>query len=157
MYKPSEKRYDKMLYRRCGKSGILLPTLSLGFWHNFGDITPFGVQQSLLRTAFEGGVLSNKYFHGIPADSRAGYDPRYLKPENIKPKTLAVVRELNELASERNQSLPQMALAWTLRNPVVTSALIGASKPEQITENIKVFDNLHFTPEELAKIDSILL
>lgn len=327
MYKPSEERYDKMIYRRCGKSGILLPALSLGLWHNFGDITPFGIQQSLLRTAFdggithfdlannygppygeaernfgrhmeadwrphrdeliistkagydmwkgpygdhgsrkylmasidqslkrmhldyvdifyhhrpdpdtpieetmgalhdivrsgkalyvgisnytaeqaeeaadvlksmgthllihqprysmlnrwiengltdvldregigciafgplEGGILSNKYLHGIPADSRAGHDPRYLKPENIKPQILAAVRELNELAGERSQSLPQMALAWTLRNPVVTSALIGASKPEQITENLKVFDNLHFTPEELGRIDSIL-
>ncbi len=64
MYKPSEERYDKMLYRRCGKSGILLPALSLGLWHNFGDITPFSVQQSLLRTVFDGGIthfdLANK-------------------------------------------------------------------------------------------------
>ncbi len=328
MYKPSEKRYDTMSYRRCGKSGILLPALSLGLWHNFGNITPFEIQQSLLRTAFDGGithfdlannygppygeaernfgrhmevdwrphrdeliistkagydmwrgpygdhgsrkylmasidqslkrmnldyvdifyhhrpdpdtpieetmgalydivksgkalyvgisnysavqaeeaaavldsmglhllihqpnysmlnrwieddltdvldregigciafgplaggVLSNKYLHGIPADSRAGHDPRYLKPENIKPQTLAVVQELDKLAGERGQTLPQMALAWTLRNPVVTSALIGASKPEQITENLGALSNLHFTSEELAKIDRILL
>ncbi len=327
MYIPCENRYDTMIYRRCGKSGILLPAISLGLWHNFGNITPFGVQQSLLRTAFDGGithfdlannygppygeaernfgrhmdidwrphrdellistkagydmwsgpygdhgsrkylmasidqslkrmrldyvdifyhhrpdpdtpieetmgalhdivksgkalyvgisnysaeqavkaatvlsdmgthllihqprysmmnrwiengltdvleqkgigciafgplaggVLSNKYLHGIPADSRAGHDPRYLKPENITPQTLTAVQKLNELAIERGQSLPQMALAWTLRNPVVTSALIGASKPEQITENLKAFNNIHFTQEELEKIDAIL-
>ena len=328
MYTPNEKRYDNLPYRRCGKSGILLPSLSLGLWHNFGDITPFNVQQSLLRTAFDagithfdlannygppygeaernfgrhmeidwrphrdeliistkagydmwsgpygdhgsrkylmasidqslkrmnldyvdifyhhrpdpdtpieetmealhdivksgkalyvgisnynaeqtaeaikvlkemgthllihqpnysmmnrwiengltdileaqgvgciafgplaGGVLSNKYLNGIPTDSRAGHDPRYLKPENITDQKIDVVRRLNELAAERSQTLPQMALAWTLQNPVVTSALIGASKPEQITENVKALDNCKFSSNELKIIDDILL
>ncbi|MBR6603309.1 MAG: aldo/keto reductase, partial [Clostridia bacterium] len=65
MYNPSENRYDNMLYRRCGKSGLLLPAISLGLWHNFGNITPFCVQQSLLRTAFDNGIthfdLANNY------------------------------------------------------------------------------------------------
>ena len=327
MYTPRKERYDEMTYRRCGKSGLLLPAISLGLWHNFGDITPFGVQQSLLRTAFDngithfdlannygppygeaernfgrhmetdwrpyrdelvistkagydmwggpygdhgsrkyliasidqslkrmhldyvdifyhhrpdpdtpleetmealhdivksgkalyvgisnynaeqtaravdvlrgmgthllihqpnysmmnrwiengltdvlrergigciafgplaGGVLSNKYLHGIPADSRAGHDPRYLKPEQITEGKLSVVKKLNDLAVRRGQSLPQMALAWTLRSPVVTSALIGASKPEQITENLQAFQHPDFTAEELSEIDSIL-
>ena len=327
MYTPRKERYDEMTYRRCGKSGLLLPAISLGLWHNFGDITPFGDQQSLLRTAFDngithfdlannygppygeaernfgrhmeadwrphrdelvistkagydmwsgpygdhgsrkylmasidqslkrthldyvdifyhhrpdpdtpleetmealhdivksgkalyvgisnynaeqtaravdvsrgmgthllihqpnysmmnrwiengltdvlreqgvgciafgplaGGVLSNKYLHGIPADSRAGHDPRYLKPEQITEGKLSVVKKLNDLAVRRGQSLPQMALAWTLRSPVVTSALIGASKPEQITENLQAFQHPDFTAEELSEIDSIL-
>ena len=327
MYTPRKERYDEMTYRRCGKSGLLLPAISLGLWHNFGDITPFRDQQSLLRTAFDngithfdlannygppygeaernfgrhmeadwrphrdelvistkagydmwggpygdhgsrkyliasidqslkrmhldyvdifyhhrpdpdtpleetmealhdivksgkalyvgisnynaeqtaravdvlrgmgthllihqpnysmmnrwiengltdvlrergigciafgplaGGVLSNKYLHGIPADSRAGHDPRYLKPEQITEGKLSVVKKLNDLAVRRGQSLPQMALAWTLRSPVVTSALIGASKPEQITENLQAFQHPDFTAEELSEIDSIL-
>ena len=65
VYIPKTDRYDKMKYRRCGKSGILLPELSLGLWHNFGDITPFDVQQKLLRTAFDSGItyfdLANNY------------------------------------------------------------------------------------------------
>ena len=64
-YIPAENRYDTMVYRRCGRSGILLPAISLGLWHNFGNITPFGVQQSLLRTAFDNGIthfdLANNY------------------------------------------------------------------------------------------------
>ena len=327
MYVPSEKRYDSMVYNRCGNSGLKLPRLSIGLWHNFGNITPFGVQQSILRTAFDNGithfdladnygppygeaernfgvhmerdwrphrdeliistkagydmwagpygnfgsrkhliagldaslqrmkldyvdifyhhrpdpetpleetmmaldsivrsgkalyvgisnypadktrdavrilrqmgtpllihqakysmfvrtpeeglldvlrqegvgciafsplnngVLTDKYLKGIPADSRAGHDPRYLKPELITEEKLRKVARLNEMALERGQSLAQMALAWELRDPVVTSALIGASRPEQILENLKAFDTLPLSAEEIARIDDIL-
>ena len=327
MYVPSEKRYDAMVYNRCGNSGLKLPRLSIGLWHNFGNITPFGVQQSILRTAFDNGithfdladnygppygeaernfgvhmerdwrphrdeliistkagydmwagpygnfgsrkhliagldaslqrmkldyvdifyhhrpdpetpleetmmaldsivrsskalyvgisnypadktrdavrilrqmgtpllihqakysmfvrtpeeglldvlrqegvgciafsplnngVLTDKYLKGIPADSRAGHDPRYLKPELITEEKLRKVARLNEMALERGQSLAQMALAWELRDPVVTSALIGASRPEQILENLKAFDTLPLSAEEIARIDDIL-
>ena len=327
MYLPAENRYETIPYRRCGKSGLLLPAISLGLWHNFGNITPFGVQQSLLRTAFDhgithfdlannygppygeaernfgihmdrdwhthrdelvistkagydmwkgpygnfgsrkyliasldqslkrmhldyvdifyhhrpdpdtpieetmqalhdivrsgkalyvgisnynaeqaevaiatlkkmgthmlihqpnysmlnrgiekgltnvlekegvgciafgplaGGVLAGRYLNGFSEDSRAIHDPRYLRPESVTKEKISVVRKLNDLAKKRGQTVAQMALAWTLRNGVVTSALIGASKPEQILENIKAFENAEFSPEELAEIDAIL-
>ncbi len=326
-YIPAENRYDSMVYRRCGRSGILLPAISLGLWHNFGNITPFGVQQSLLRTAFDngithfdlannygppygeaernfgvhmdrdwhthrdelilstkagydmwkgpygdhgsrkyliasidqslkrmhvdyvdifyhhrpdpdtpieetmgaldsivrsgkalyvgisnykpqeaaraietlqklgtpclieqpsysmlnrwiedgltdvlrekqvgcicfaplaGGILTGKYLNGIPSDSRAGHDPRYLKPQNIRPEQLDKVARLAVIAESRGQTLSQLALSWVLRDPVVTSALIGASRPEQITENIQAIHRTEFTQEELNEIEAIL-
>lgn len=326
-YIPSESRYDSMTYRRCGRSGLLLPAISLGLWHNFGDITPFGVQQSILRTAFDhgithfdlannygppygeaersfgihmqrdwkphrhelvistkagydmwpgpygnwgsrkylitsleqslrrmnvdyvdifyhhrpdpdtpleetmgaldqivrsgkalyvgisnysvgqteravsilrdlgtpllihqprysmldrwiedgltdvlreqgvgsivfsplaGGRLTGKYQNGIPADSRAGHDPRYLKPDMITDKLRACISALSEVANARGQSLSQLALQWVLRDGVVTSALIGASRPEQIVENVAALDFPALTSEELAKIDEAL-
>lgn len=326
-YTAKEDRYNAIPYRRCGNSGILLPALSLGLWHNFGNITPFETQQSILRTAFDhgithfdlannygppygeaernfglhmdtdwrpyrdeliistkagydmwpgpygnngsrknliasldqslkrmrldyvdifyhhrpdpdtpleetmsaldqivrsgkalyvgisnyntpqqaeaafrilkelgtpclihqprysllqkkfvtdlkavltdyqvgcicfspmaGGVLSGKYLNGIPTDSRAGKDPRYLKPENITEEMLRKVAALNEIARERGQTLSQMALSWVLNNPVVTSALIGASRPEQIVENVCAANTDPFTPEQLRRIEEI--
>jgi len=327
MYIANENRYDTMQYRRCGRSGLKLPAISLGLWHNFGAITPFAQQQSVLRAAFDagithfdlannygppygeaernfgehmkrdfkpyrdeliisskagydmwpgpygdhgsrkylvasldqslkrmgldyvdifyhhrpdpetpieetmmaldhivrsgkalyvgisnyradqakvaietlrklgtpmlihqpsysmmnrwvedgltdvlreegvgmiafgplaGGVLTGKYLGGIPADSRAAKDPRFLKPQNITEDKLAIVRKLNDIAQARGQSLAQLALAWTLRDDVVTSALIGASKPEQIAENVKAIENTKFTAEEIAAIDAAL-
>ena len=329
-YIASENRYDKMQYRRCGKSGLMLPAISLGLWHNFGDITPFGVQQSLLRTAFDNGIthfdlannygppygeaernfgihmqrdwkpyrdelvistkagydmwkgpygdhgsrkyliasldqslkrmnvdyvdifyhhrpdpdtpieetmgaleqilrsgkalyvgisnynaqqtkaaidalgthllihqpsysmlnrhiekpmegtgsltdvlraegvgcicfaplqnglLTGKYLTGIPADSRAAQDPRYLKPSSITEEKLAVISKLNDLAQSRGQKLAQMALQWVLRDSVVTSALIGASRPQQIIENVEALNGPAFTEEELKLIDEIV-
>ena len=326
-YIPDEKRYDKMKYRRCGNSGVMLPEISLGLWHNFGNITPFGVQQSILRTAFDngithfdlannygppygeaernfgihmdrdwkplrdelfistkagydmwpgpygdhgsrkylissldqslkrmhldyvdlfyhhrpdpdtpieetmcaldhivrsdkalyvgisnykpeqakiairtlkelgtpclieqpsysmfnrwiedgltdvlreekvgcicfaplsGGILTDKYINGIPADSRAGHDPRYLKPSAITPDKIEKVVKLNEIAKNRGQKLSQMALSWVLRDNVVTSALIGASRPEQVIENVEAVNAAPFTKEELDMIEEIL-
>lgn len=103
-----------------------------------------------------GGILAGRYQNGFDADSRAVNDPRYLRPESVTDKKLEIVRQLNTLAQSRGQTLPQMVLAWTLRSESVTSALIGASKPEQILENIKTFDNMEFSIEELTKIDEIL-
>ena len=326
-YIPAPSRYDAMTYRRCGRSGLLLPALSLGLWHNFGEITPLGVQRQILCTAFDHGIthfdlannygppygeaersfgihmkrdfmphrdemiistkagydmwpgpygnwgsrkyliasldqslrrmnldyvdifyhhrpdpetpleetmgsldqivrsgkalyvgisnysaeqtreavrilrelgtpllihqprynlldrwiedgltdvlreeqvgcicfsplqnglLTGKYLGGIPADSRAARDPRYLKPESITEDKLAKIAALNEIAAARGQSLAQMALAWVLRDPVVTSALIGASRPEQILENVSALDSAPFSPGELDRIDRIL-
>ena len=332
-YIASQTRYDHMPYRRCGRSGLMLPTISLGLWHNFGSITPFGVQQSLLRTAFDNGIthfdlannygppygeaernfgvhmlrdwrpyrdelvistkagydmwkgpygdhgsrkyliasldqslkrmnldyvdifyhhrpdpdtpieetvgaleqilrsgkalyvgisnyradqaeaaikalgklgshmlihqpsysmfnrwieqpvegtgnlkdvlrregvgciayaplqnglLTDRYINGIPADSRAAHDPRYLKPRAITDDKLCRIRRLNEIAARRGQKLSQMALAWVLRDDTVTSALIGASKPEQILDNVRALEAAPFTAEELAEIDAVL-
>ena len=332
-YIPKADRYESMTYRRCGKSGLKLPVISLGLWHNFGNITPFGVQQELLRTAFDcgithfdlannygppygeaernfgvhmqrdwrphrdelvistkagydmwegpygnwgsrkyliasldqslkrmnvdyvdifyhhrpdpetpveetagaleqilrsgkalyvgisnynarqteqmihalgalsvrllihqpsysmmnrwmeqpmgetgsltdvlrregvgcicfaplqNGLLTSRYLHGIPADSRAAHDPRYLKPDAITEERLTRIRALNDVAQRRGQALSQMALAWVLRDEVVTSALIGASRPSQILENVHALDAAPFTREELEEIDRIL-
>ena len=328
MYIPAEDRYEKMTYRRCGRSGILLPFISLGLWHSFGNKTPFEPQQALLRTAFDcgithfdlannygppygeaetnfgrhmlrdwkphrdeliistkagydmwkgpygdhgsrkyliasldnslrkmhldyvdifyhhrpdpdtpieetmgaldaivrsgkalyvgisnyydpeqartairtlkamgtpmlihqpnysllnrsiengldrvlreegvgciafaplhNGILTDKYFHGIPADSRAAKDPRYLTPDKITAEKVDKARKLNEIAVRRGQSLAQMALQWVLRTDTVTSALIGASRPEQILEHARALDAPALYPEELAAIDRIL-
>jgi L-glyceraldehyde 3-phosphate reductase len=325
-YVAAEERYDRMAYRYCGRSGLVLPTLSLGLWHNFGDPTPAETQRAILRTAFdlgithfdlannygppygsaetnfgkvlrkdfapyrdellistkagwdmwpgpygqgggsrkyllasldqslgrmgldyvdifyshrfdpdspleetmgalatavqqgkalyagissyspgmtreaarimrdlhvpllihqpsynmlnrwiedellvtlleEGmgcivfsplaqGVLTDKYLSGVPEDSRMnrpGGDS--LQPSHLSDDNLTRVRALNEIAKARGQSLAQMALAWALRDPRVTSAVIGASRPEQVVENVAALDNLEFTPEELAAID----
>jgi L-glyceraldehyde 3-phosphate reductase len=100
------------------------------------------------------GLLTNRYLGGIPADARAARDPRFLKPGDITPERLAQVRRLDALARTRGQSLAQMALAWVLREPAITSALIGASKTSQIEENIGALKNLQFGAGELAEIES---
>lgn len=326
-YQPASNRYEQLPYRRCGNSGLMLPALSLGLWHNFGDITPFGTQQSILRKAFDSGIthfdlannygppygeaernfgihmdrdwrpfrdelvistkagydmwpgpygnhgsrkylmasldqslkrmhldyvdifyhhrpdpdtpieetmgaldqivrsgkalyvgisnynpeqarvaiqtlhkmgtpmlihqpnysmlnrtaengltdvlaeegvgciafaplrngiLTNRYLNGIPADSRAAHDPRYLKAQDITEDKIAIVRELAALAEKRGQTVAQLALLWVLRNPVVTSALIGASRPEQVEENVRAFANPTLSAEELEEIEKIL-
>ena len=326
-YIPAPSRYDAMTYRRCGRSGLLLPALSLGLWHNFGEITPLGVQRQILCTAFDhgithfdlannygppygeaersfgihmkrdfmphrdemiistkagydmwpgpygnwgsrkylissldqslkrmnldyvdifyhhrpdpntpieetmgaldqivrsgkalyvgisnysaeqtreavrilrelgtpllihqprynlldrwiedgltdvlresgtgaivfsplaGGRLTGKYQHGIPADSRAGYDPRYLKPSMIDERLCRQTAALGEIAAARGQTTAQLALQWVLRDEIVTSALIGASRPEQVLENIAALSFPALTQEELAEIDAAL-
>ena len=327
-YIPAENRYECIPYHRCGKSGILLPALSLGLWHNFGNITPFGTQQSILRKAFDlgithfdlannygppygeaernfgihmdrdwhthrdeliistkagydmwpgpygdhgskkyliasldqslkrmhldyvdifyhhrpdpdtpieetmgaldrivrsgkalyagisnyydaeqartairalrelgtpmlihqprysmmsraaenglfdvlreegvgciafaplaSGILTEKYLNGIPEDSRAARDPRYLKASAITEETVSKVRRLNEIAKRRGESMAQMALQWVLREPVVTTALIGASRPEQVEENVRALSFPSLSQEELAEIETVL-
>ena len=103
-----------------------------------------------------GGRLTGKYRRGIPADSRAGHDARYLKPEMIEPRLAPCTDALSELAAARGQTLTQLALQWVLRDPVVTTAIIGASRPEQITENIKALEGAPLTDEELETIDAVL-
>jgi len=102
------------------------------------------------------GLLTNKYLKGIPSDSRAAGPSIFLKRENITEDKIKKVQKLNEIASQRGQSLAQMALAWVLREGRVTSALIGASKVSQIEENVEALKNLKFSREELDKIDEIL-
>lgn len=326
-YVASEKRYDGMKYARCGKSGLLLPRVSLGLWHNFGNLTPLDDQRNILKTAFdlgityfdiadnygppygeaernfgrifcedfksyrdeliiatkagydmwpgpygnygsrkhliagidaslkrmgleyvdifyhhrpdyetpleetcealssivrqgkalyiglsnykpeetfraakllrdnhtpcvihqpsysmlnrwiedgldsvlldegigsvafkplEQGLLTGKYNSVIPADSRMIKDPRFLKEGVLNEQLLSQITALGCVAAERGQTLAQMAIAWVLQNPSVTSALIGASRPSQIEENVKALENLEFTQEELRLIDAIV-
>ena len=327
MYSPNEDRYQRMTYRRCGHSGVMLPTISLGLWHNFGAITPLETQQQLLRTAFDHGVvhfdlannygppygeaernfgrlmdadwrphrdelflstkagydmwpgpygnfgsrkylissldqslrrmrvdyvdvfyhhrpdpdtpieetaaaldqivrsgkalyvgisnyrpaqaeamirelkrlgtpclleqpnysmldrwiengltdvlrreqvgcivfaplanglLTGKYLDGIPGDSRIARDPRYLKADRLTEDTLGRLRVLKAIADARGQKLHHLALQWVLRDEVVTSALIGASRPEQIVDNLQALSAPPLTAEELAAIDAAL-
>jgi L-glyceraldehyde 3-phosphate reductase len=102
------------------------------------------------------GLLTNKYVTGIPADSRAAKTTGFLREEQVTAEVVNRVQKLNQIATERGQSLSQMALAWVLRGGKVTSVLIGASKVSQIEENVAVLDNLEFTDEELARIEDIL-
>ena len=99
------------------------------------------------------GILTNKYLSGIPAGSRASQD-KSLDPAVVE-KALASVRKLNAMAETRGQTLAQMAIAWVLRNGGITSALIGASKPEQVTDCVGAISNLEFSAEELSAIDAI--
>ncbi|MBO2517694.1 MAG: L-glyceraldehyde 3-phosphate reductase [Clostridiales bacterium] len=327
MYVPSNERYEKMIYRRCGNSGVKLPVLSLGLWHNFGSITPYETQKELLRTAFDcginhfdlannygppygeaernfgrlmdedwrpyrdelfistkagydmwpgpygdhgsrkylissidqslkrmrvdyvdvfyhhrpdpetpieetmgaldqivrsgkalyagisnygpeqteaavrelkrlgtpclihqprysmldrhiengltdvlrkekvgcivfqplaGGLLTGKYLEGIPADSRMATDSRFLKPGNLTEENVRKIKALKEIADGRGQKLHHLALQWTLRDEVVTSALIGASRPEQILDNVQILSEPPLTEEEIRLIDEIL-
>ena len=327
MYQPDATRYDRMTYRRCGKSGVKLPVLSLGLWHNFGNITPYTTQQAMLRTAFDcgithfdlannygppygeaernfgrlmdedwrphrdelfistkagydmwagpygnwgsrkylissldqslkrmrveyvdlfyhhrpdpetpieetmgaldqivrsgkalyagvsndgpeeteaavrelrrlgtpclihqprysmldrriengltevlkreqvgcivfqplaGGMLTGKYLDGIPSDSRMARDNRFLKPDSLTEDTIKKVRALKEIADARGQKLHQLALQWVLRDEVVTSALIGASRPEQILDNAQILSAPPLTEEERRRIDAAL-
>lgn len=102
------------------------------------------------------GLLTDRYLNGVPSDSRIATDGRFLKTDNLTEKKLNAIRELNEMAKLREQSLAQMALAWVLKDGIVTSVLIGASKAEQVLDNIAAIKNTKFSDEELKKIDKIV-
>ena len=103
------------------------------------------------------GLLTNRYLNGIPSDSRVKTDGRFLSEKSITTEMLDKIKKLNKIASERGQSLAQMSLAWLYSKKGITSVLIGASKPEQILENLKMTNNLQFTSEELNEINKIVL
>ena len=325
MYNASEKRYENMLYNRCGKSGLKLPAVSLGLWHNFGDTAPFETMRQICFTAFDNGIthfdlannygpepgsaeknfgrilkedlgqyrdeliistkagydmwpgpygnwgsrkyllasldqslqrmgleyvdifyhhrmdpetpleetmgalaqavssgkalyaglsnydgetlkkasaildelrcpfiinqnrysifdrtiennglkdtaaelgkgiiafsplaqglLTNRYLNGIPEDSRIMTDGRFLTKDALTEERLQQIRNLNGIAAGRGQTLAEMALSWVLRDGIVTSVLVGASRPEQVLDDIRAIQNLEFSKEELAKID----
>ena len=102
------------------------------------------------------GVLSDKYLNGIPKDSRAANPDGFLKREQITQKVVSMIRQLNLIAEERNQSLAQMALAWALRLDVVTSLIVGTRTLEQLQDNLNALNNLNFSDDELKRIDLIL-
>ncbi len=102
------------------------------------------------------GVLTDRYLNGIPEDSRVKTDGRFLNESALSAEKLGKVKKLNKIAEKRGQTLAQMALSWVYSHEGVTSVLIGASKPEQIKENLKMTQNTDFTKEELREIDSIV-
>ena len=102
------------------------------------------------------GLLTDRYFEGVPADSRAGHDTRFLRPSDITDSVLSKTKKLHDIAQSRGQTLAQMALAWVLRQKAVTSALIGASRVSQVDDCVGATRNLFFSTNQLAQIDSIL-
>jgi L-glyceraldehyde 3-phosphate reductase len=110
---------------------------------------------SIVFSPLAQGLLSDRYLNGIPSDSRAARD-FFLKKKDIGEDKLTKIRALNEIARQRGQTLAEMAVAWVLRDPRVTSALVGASKVAQVDDNVGALKNLKFTAEELQKIDGVL-
>lgn len=103
------------------------------------------------------GLLTNRYLNGIPSDSRAAKDSRFLKQSAITDEKIAKIKALSKIAEQRGQTLAETALAWVLKDGAVASVLIGASKPSQILDNIKAIQNTSFSVEELEAIDKISL
>src|SRR4030095_194470 len=102
------------------------------------------------------GILTDRYLEGFPADSRLIRDGRYLKRSQVSEERIEKVKALNQIAKNRGQSMAQMAISWLLIDPRVTSILIGASRPQQIDDNVAALNNLSFSPEELKEIRRIL-
>ena len=127
-----------------------------------------GIEQSLLPITkqlgvgviafcpLQQGLLTDKYLNGVPGDSRAASEHGFLKREMVTEGTVSVVQALNALAKERGQTLAQMALSWVLRDDSVTSALIGASRPQQIVENVAAAQKVEFSDDELQQIEDAL-
>lgn len=111
---------------------------------------------SIVFSPLAQGLLTDRYLDGIPDDSRAHRSDSPFLSENRVEETIGKVRQLNQVAQDRGQTLAEMALAWNLRLPEVSSVLIGASRVSQLQDNLKALDNLDFAPEELARIDAIL-
>ncbi|MFD4227371.1 aldo/keto reductase [Streptomyces sp. NPDC058545] len=111
---------------------------------------------SIAYSPLEQGILSDRYLQGIPAGSRAAGDSPFLTPESVTPELISRLRALDEVASERGQSLAQMALAWVLRGGRVTSAVVGASSVAQLENSVDAVRHLEFSDEELARIEELL-
>lgn len=109
----------------------------------------------IVYSPLEQGMLTDRYLHGIPEDSRIKKDGRFLSEAALTPEKLRQIRDLNTIAESRGQTLAEMALSWLLRDGIVTSVLVGASKPSQLLDNIKAIENTSFTGEELQKIDRL--
>ncbi len=140
---------------------LLIHQVSYSMFRRVPEEALFGVlsQESVGCICFSPlaqGLLTDKYLAGIPEGSRASRPTGFLKPAAVTPEKVGKSRKLNELARMRGQTLAQMALAWVLRSSVVTSALVGASRPEQLEDNVAALDNTSFSEDELEAIDSIL-
>lgn len=159
-YHPEQTRQAAKILRKLGTPCLIhQPNYSL--FDRWIEKELLGVLQDegigcIVFSPLAQGLLSDKYLRGIPSDSRAGKEHGYLSRDDITKQKLAKVESLSKLAQDRNQSLAQMALAWVLRKPGVTSGLIGASRVGHIEDAVSAIENLDFTDDELKKIDRIL-
>ena len=160
MYDPEQTRQAVDLMRSLGTPLLIhQPNYSMfDRWVEEGllDVLEEAGMGCIVFSPLEQGLLTNRYLKGIPADSRAAKPHGELEQEALTEERLSKVRKLNEMAQERGQSMAQMALAWVLRQKEVTSALVGASRVQQVEDNVAALDNLHFTQDELETIDSVL-
>ncbi len=148
----------------CEREGFITPFIHQPYYNMLGrhiesDLLPVTNRRGMGTIAFcplAQGLLTDKYLKGIPNDSRAASKSGFLGRDDIKEKKMRTIKALNDFARGRGQSLAQMALAWTVRKGGVTSALIGASRPEQVIENAKALDHADFSADELGRIDRIL-
>jgi L-glyceraldehyde 3-phosphate reductase len=159
-YRPAEAREAARMLRQLGTPCVIeQPSYSMfNRWIEDGlldVLTEEGVGCIVFSPLFQG-LLTDRYLGGIPEDSRAGRPTGFLRPQHVTEERLAKVRKLNEIARARGQTMAQMAIAWVLRQPAVTSALIGASRVEQVEDIVGTLHNLTFSGEEMARIDGIL-
>lgn len=139
----NQNRYS-ILDRTIEKNGILNSAIAKG-------------KGMIIFSPLAQGLLTDRYLNGIPEDSRVKTDGRFLNENSLSSDILDKIKKLNNIAERRGQTLAQMALSWVYSREGITSVLIGASKPEQILDNLKLTDNLDFSKEELDEIDSIVL
>jgi len=160
MYPPDLTRQAASILRHLGTPCLIhQPNYSLfNRWIEKGllDVLVEEGIGCIVFSPLEQGILTDRYIKGIPVDSRAGKTGTYLKREDVTLERVNKVRQLNEIAQRRGQSMAQMAIAWVLRQPAVTSALIGASKISQVEEGVEALSNLDFSDEELRSIEKIL-
>ena len=123
------------------------------------EVLEVGKQHGVGLIAFSSlaqGLLTNKYLHGIPENSRAAKPSGFLQKEPVTPQVIAKVGKLNEVAARRGQTLAEMALVWVLKDPRVTSLIVGTSSVQQLKDNLNALQNPDFTAEELNEIETIL-
>jgi L-glyceraldehyde 3-phosphate reductase len=159
-YKPEQTRQATQILRDLGTPCLIhQPSYNMfNRWVEEGLLKVLG-EEGVGCIAFSPlaqGLLTDRYLKGIPADSRAGKPHGFLRPEQVTEDKIAKVRRLNELAQARGQTLAQISLAWILRHPEMTSALIGASRVSQIEDAVGTLKNLTFTAQELQTMDQIL-
>jgi L-glyceraldehyde 3-phosphate reductase len=160
-YKPEETKKAAAILRGMGTRLLIhQPNYNMfDRWIEEGllDVLSYEGIGSIIFSPLAQGLLTDKYLNGIPSDSRAGKEHiQFFKSGKVTKEILGKVKKLNELAEKRNQTLAQMSLAWVLRQPAVTSALIGASKVSQIEDAVKSLENLKFSNEELSEIENVI-
>jgi len=161
MYPPDLTRQAAKILRGLGTACLIhQPNYSLfDRWIEDGLVDVLNEEGigCIVFSPLDQGVLTNRYLKGIPTDSRAGKPDTFLSREDITEDKLLKVQHLNEMAQKRGQSMAQMALAWVLRQPAVTSALVGASRVSQVEDSVATLDKLDFSQEELNAIEAILV
>jgi L-glyceraldehyde 3-phosphate reductase len=159
-YKPEQTRQAAAILRQMGTPCLIHQPVYNMFnrWVEDGllDVLDQEGIGCIVFSPLAQGLLTDRYLVGIPEGSRASKPLSYLQPDKIKPEIISKVLALNEIARSRRQSMAQMALSWVLRRKTVTSALIGASSPRQIEDNVATIKHLDFDEEDLLKIDTII-